>query len=275
MPHDMLDQPQLSTNGGAVPQAMVDSGEDVARLQARLTDLRRELQHCRRMAALGELMGTTTHEFNNVLTTILNFAKMGLRNDDSATREKAFQKILTAGQRAAQITNAVLGMARNRSHDPQPTDLRPIISETLLLLEREMRTYRIEISTELLDTPRAMVCGNQIQQILMNLFVNARQAMRNGGFLHIRLHYEKSAQFVDIVVRDTGTGIPPEQLPHIFDPYFSTKSGPDESGKGGTGLGLSTCKEIIESHRGKIRVQSTVGKGTAITIRLPVAESKT
>lgn len=259
--------------------ARPDSTEDMpvghpdplTELHEQMSDLRRELNRCRRMAALGELVGTTTHEFNNVLTTIINFAKMGLRNSDNATREKAFQKILTAGQRAAQITNAVLGMARNRSSDPEPTDLRPIVSETLMLLEREMKNYRIEVITELCEGPRAMACGNQIQQVLMNLLVNARQAMPNGGTLWVRLQHDDVAGLVDLTVRDSGTGIPAEQLPSIFEPYFSTKRGPDESGKGGTGLGLSACKEIIESHRGKIRVQSTVGKGTAFTIRLPVA----
>jgi signal transduction histidine kinase len=76
---------------------------------------------------------------------------------------------------------------------------------------------------------------------------------------------------VDLVVRDTGCGIPPEQLPHIFEPFFTTKRGPDETGKGGTGLGLAACRQIIEAHRGRIRVESTVGKGTQFTVKLPVA----
>lgn len=241
-------------------------------LSQQLAQLQQDLQQCRRMAALGELVGTTTHEFNNLLTTILNYAKMGLRHDDNPTREKAFQKILTAGQRAAQITNAVLGMARNRSHDPEPTDLRPIVAETLLLLERELRNHRIDVTTEFHETPRAIACGNQIQQVLMNLLINARQAMPHGGSIQIRLSWEPGSPYVDLTVRDNGTGIAPEHLPRIFDPYFSTKRGPDASGKGGTGLGLASCKEIIEAHRGKIRVQSTIGKGTAFTLRLPASD---
>jgi signal transduction histidine kinase len=80
---------------------------------------------------------------------------------------------------------------------------------------------------------------------------------------------------VDLLVRDTGCGIPPDKLQRIFDPFFSTKSGPDESGRGGTGLGLASCRNIIEAHRGRIRVESTVGKGTAFTIKLPVASKTT
>jgi signal transduction histidine kinase len=78
---------------------------------------------------------------------------------------------------------------------------------------------------------------------------------------------------VDLVVRDTGCGIPPEKLPRIFEPFFTTKSGPDETGKGGTGLGLASCRQIIEAHHGRIRVESTVGKGTQFTIKLPVAKT--
>jgi signal transduction histidine kinase len=95
--------------------------------------------------------------------------------------------------------------------------------------------------------------------------------MPGGGRLLMKLSLDAEAEAVDLLVRDTGTGIPPEKLRRIFDPFFSTKSGPDETGKGGTGVGLSTCRSIVEAHRGRIRVESTVGKGTAFTIKLPVA----
>jgi signal transduction histidine kinase len=141
----------------------------------------------------------------------------------------------------------------------------------MLLLEREMAKYRVRVETHLEATPPAMANGNQVQQVLMNLMINARQAMPNGGMLMIRLGYDAAANMVELVVRDTGSGMTPEVLRKIFDPYFSTKAGPDSSGKGGTGLGLSTCRDIIESHKGRIRVESTVGKGTAFTIKLPAA----
>jgi signal transduction histidine kinase len=115
--------------------------------------------------------------------------------------------------------------------------------------------------------------GNQIQQVLLNLLINARQAMPSGGRVIIRLEHDVVSDTVDLVVRDTGSGIPADKLPRIFDPFFTTKSGPDETGMGGTGLGLASCRQIIESHRGRIRVESTVGKGTQFTIKLPVAKS--
>src|SRR5262249_27343027 len=117
----------------------------------------------------------------------------------------------------------------------------------------------------------AMANGNQVQQVLLNLLINGRQAMPQGGVIQIKLAYDADSQLVELVVRDHGTGMPPEVLHKIFDPFFSTKSGPDASGKGGTGLGLSMCRDIIEAHRGRIRVDSAVGRGTAFSIKLPVA----
>jgi signal transduction histidine kinase len=195
---------------------------------------------------------------------------MGLRHKDDATRDKSFEKILAAGERAAKITNAVLGVARNRSDSFEPTDVAAIINESLVLLEREMRKYRIGVDTQLASVPPANAVGNQIQQVLLNLLINARQAMPDGGHVLIKLEHDPANDMIELVVRDTGGGIPPEKLRRIFDPFFSTKNGPDSSGKGGTGLGLSACRNIIESHRGRIRVESKVGVGTAFGIKLPV-----
>jgi len=97
--------------------------------------------------------------------------------------------------------------------------------------------------------------------------------MPKGGQVLLRLRHDVENDMVDVVVRDSGAGIPPEKLPRIFEPFFSTKAGPDETGKGGTGLGLASCRDIIESHRGRIRVASTLGKGTEFTIKLPVMPS--
>ena len=237
--------------------------------------LRQQLIEAQKMTALGELVSTTTHEFNNVLMTIINYAKIGLRRTDEASRNQAFEKILSAGDRAAKITNSVLGMARNRSSSFEPTDLRALIEESLVLLEREFSKYRIRVERQFGKVPRVLANGNQIQQVLLNLFINARQAMTNGGQVLIRLDHDEENGMVDLVVRDSGSGIPPDKLPRIFEPFFSTKMGPDATGKGGTGLGLASCREIIEAHRGRIRVASTLGKGTEFTIKLPVVPSPT
>ncbi len=242
---------------------------DQPSLEQQVAMLQEQLANAEKMTAMGELMSTTTHEFNNVLMSVINYAKMGLRHKDEATRTRSLEKILSAGQRAAKITNSILGMARNRGTGQEPTELVSLIEDTLVLLEREMSKYRISIDRQFGDVPMALVNGNQIQQVLLNLLINARQAMLDGGCLIIGLSYDGTQNMIDLLVRDNGSGIPAEKLPRIFDPYFTTKKGPDESGKGGTGLGLASCRNIIEAHKGRIRVQSTVGKGTAFTIKLP------
>lgn len=246
-----------------------DPSPDAPTLRQQNEILRQRLMQAQKLTALGELVGTTTHEFNNVLMTIINYAKLGLRHKDAATREKAFDKILAAANRAAKITTTVLGMARNRSAGQEATDLVALVKDTLVLLEREMNKYRVRVEKQFQPIPEAYVNGNQIQQVLLNLLINARQAMPNGGRVYVKLAHDPQTDMIDLVVRDFGCGIPQEKLPHIFDSFFTTKSGPDASGKGGTGLGLSMCKDIIESHRGRIRVDSTLGKGTAFTLKLP------
>ena len=248
---------------------------DAAQLERQILELEAELRHTRKMSALGELVGTTTHEFNNVLTTIINYAKLGLRHKDEASRDKALTKILAAGQRAEKITNSVLGMARNRSADRVPTDLAALVEQSLVLLERELQKYRVHVELHVEPSPPAMVCGNEIQQVLLNLLTNARQAMPRGGRIIIRIAPDPTVGTVDLTVRDTGGGIPSDVLPRIFERYFTTKQGPDASGKGGAGVGLSMCRDIIETHQGKIRVESTVGVGTAFTLKLPIARMET
>lgn len=243
--------------------------------QQQIAILKQQLAQAQKMTALGELVSTTTHEFNNVLMTIINYAKLGLRYKDEASRVKAFEKILAAGQRASKITNSVLGVARNRSDAFEPTDLCSLVEESMVLMEREFSKYRIQVDKQFDKVPEVTANGNQIQQVLLNLLINARQAIQERGQVLIKVEHDAASNTVDLVVRDNGAGIPAEKLRRIFDPFFSTKSGPDETGKGGTGLGLASCRDIIEAHRGRIRVESTVGKGTCFTIKLPVARKPT
>jgi signal transduction histidine kinase len=245
---------------------------EIARLRhaAEVAELRRQVLEARKLAGLGELLGTTTHEFNNALTTILNYAKLGLRHRDQPTRDKALERILSAGTRAAKITASVLGMSRSGSARFEPVNLHLLIEDVLVLLERELMKYRVQVEREFAPVPKVSGNPGQLQQVLLNLLVNARQAMAGGGRLILRLSHDEPSGLVDLMVRDMGCGMTPDVMRRIFEPRFSTKAGPDETGKGGTGLGLSACKEIVDAHRGRIRVESAPGKGTAITIRLPV-----
>jgi signal transduction histidine kinase len=245
---------------------------DRSQIEQELANLKEQLGHAQRMALIGELSSTTTHEFNNILMTILNYAKLGLRHKDEASRDKYFQRILDAANRATKITGSILAIARSRQGQFEPTALRPLVEDSLVLLEREFRKYRIHLESKLEDVPEVIGNASQIQRVLLNLLVNARQATAEGGQVRLTLQYDPATDEVALTIRDSGSGISAEVLPKIFDPYFTTKAGPDASGKGGTGIGLSSCKEIIDAHRGRIRVESSVGKGTAFIIRLPIVE---
>jgi len=258
------DQLAITSSNGTLSHSHEPSQMEstVCQLQARLAQVER-------LAAIGELTSTTTHEFNNLLMTILNYAKMGLRNKDEASRDKAFARILDAANRGAKITSTVLGLARNRSGEMEPTNLVPLIQDTLVLLERELQKYRVAVETQFEEVPFVMAAGNQIQRLMLNLLTNARQAIGEVGTIRIRIAYEAKSNSVVLTVRDSGSGISAENLPKIFEPFFTTKSGPDSSGKGGTGLGLSACKDIVDQHHGRIRVESTIGRGTSFSIRFP------
>jgi len=244
--------------------------QDIQELRSRIEMLEEQLMQAQRLSTLGELTSTTTHEFNNILMTIINYAKLGLRHKDEASQTKAFDKILTAANRASKITNTVLAAAKNRKKELEPTNFIALIEDSLILLEREMNKYRITVEKSFPDQlPEIMADGNQILQVVLNLLINARQAMPDGGRLVLKMSYDEENEMIDFVIRDFGCGIPQDKLPRIFEPFYSTKSGPDDSGKGGTGLGLSSCRKIIEQHQGLIRVESAEGKGTAFTIKLP------
>lgn len=251
----------------------MDRNDQLVPTREEFEALRRKLLQSQRLTSLGALASSVSHEFNNILTTIINYAKMGLNNKDEAARTKSLEKILAASERAAKITGGMLGFARARSNESKPTDIVTLVGEVLVLVEKDLSKHRVKLQTRFVGRPLALVSATQIQQIILNLIINARQAMPQGGHLRVDVREDSDANMVDIVIADTGTGIPAEQLRHIFDPFYTTKDGPDETGKGGTGLGLSICRDIIEAHNGRIRVASLVGRGTTFTVRLPAVSA--
>jgi signal transduction histidine kinase len=244
--------------------------QHIRELNTKISVLEEQAEQNQRLATLGELTGTTAHEFNNILTTVINYAKLGLRHKDEATRTRSLEQILTAANRAAKITSVILATAKNRKNRFEPVNIITLVEDVMLLLEREMTKYRIQTEKSFQkNVPEITADANQIQQVLLNLLINARQAMPDGGRLILKIAYDEKNEMADVVIRDYGCGIPADKLPHIFDRFYTTKIGPDESGKGGSGLGLASCREIIEKHKGIIRVESSIGKGTCFTVKLP------
>ena len=244
--------------------------QDVAELRAQVADLQHKLMQAQKLSAVGTLASSMTHEFNNILTTVINYAKMGVRHKSNAIRDKAFDKILAAGQRASKITTGMLSYARSRGDRREPMSLVQLIQDVLVLVEKDLQMHRVRLQTDFSAQPVADVNPSQVQQVVLNLIINARQAMEGGGTLTIAVRPSEDGQFAEIAIRDTGTGIPAEKLPRIFDPFYSTKT-PDSGGQGGTGLGLALCREVVEAHKGRIRVESAVGRGTTFTLKFPLS----
>ncbi|MFO0926932.1 MAG: HAMP domain-containing sensor histidine kinase [Gemmataceae bacterium] len=245
-------------------------GEDVVASSSETEQLRQQLLQAQKLSSVGALASSVAHEFNNILTTIINYARLALRtNQDEASRLQALEKILKGSQRAATIINSMLGFARNTSTRRELTDLVSLVEDVLVLTDKDLSKHRVHVEKRYHGRPRACVVAAQIEQVLLNLIINARQAMPRGGYLRLEVRDSPEGGMAELRVSDTGLGIPTDRLRMIFEPFFTTKE-PDASGHGGTGLGLSVCRQIIEQHQGRIRVESLVGKGSTFTIKLPV-----
>lgn len=241
----------------------------IAELQQQIQSLQQQLLQAQKMSSVGVLASSITHEFNNILMTVINYAKMGVRHKDVATRDKAFEKILAAGHRASKITTGMLSYARQQSDRRESMDLVALVEDVLVLVEKDLQRYRVRLTTLFESHPIVAVNSGQVQQVLLNLIINARQAMEQGGNLTIAVRNNSELDQAEISIRDSGCGIPPDKLRRIFDPFFTTKTA-DEQGQGGTGLGLSLARDVMESHGGRIRVESAVGAGTTFTLKFPV-----
>ena len=243
-------------------------GEDLMVPATETDQLRQQLLQAQKLSSVGALASSVAHEFNNILTTIINYARLALRQHDEAARTQALEKILKGSQRAATIINSMLGFARNTSTQRQRTDISTIVEEVLLLCDKDLSKHRIQVEKKYDGHPTADVVPAQVEQVLLNLIINARQAMPRGGRLRLEVRENVRTRMVELKVADTGIGIPPERLRLIFEPFYTTKE-PEPNGHGGTGLGLSVCRQIIDQHNGRIRVESLVGKGSTFTVKLP------
>jgi signal transduction histidine kinase len=166
----------------------------------------------------------------------------------------------------------MLAYARNSSDRIEPCDLKKLLEDVLMLVQKDLQMHRINVDLQASQSVWAKANASQIQQLLMNLIVNARQAMGENGRLKLIVRDNPAEGWGEIVVGDSGCGIPHDKLPHIFESFYTTKK-PDARGQGGTGLGLALCRKIVEAHQGRIRVESEIGKGTTFTLKLPRSES--
>jgi PAS domain S-box-containing protein len=264
----------LIVNAAVVPLRASDDGavktvgtiviiEDITRR----VQLEEQLQISEKMASIGLLAAGVAHEVNTPLTGISSFTQMLLEGaDPQDPRTRLLEKIERQTFRAAKIVNGLLNLSRPVSSggtDIAPVDLNTVINDVLALLEHQFALHRIKVRKELVEGA-ATVGGleHKLQQVFLNLFLNAKDAMPRGGWLSISTRVEGARVVAE--VSDTGSGIPNEYLARIYDPFFTTKA----IGQG-IGLGLSITYGIVREHDGAIDCDSVVGQGTRFTLEFP------
>lgn len=254
----------LRDSDGAIAGTIVVIEDISSRVQ-----LEEQLQISEKMASLGLLAAGVAHEVNTPLTGISSYTQMLLQGadaDDPST--KVLEKIERQTFRAAKIVNGLLNLARPAQVDSGPVDINAVVNDVLSLLEHQFRTGSIQVRKELAPvSPIVQGIEYKLQQVFLNLFLNARDAMPKGGWLSISTRGGTAEALIEVA--DTGSGIPADHLSRIYDPFFTTK----DIGKG-TGLGLSITYGIVQEHDGSITCDSSVGQGTRFTLRLPLAGAR-
>jgi two-component system, NtrC family, sensor kinase len=232
--------------------------------------LQDQLLQAEKLSSIGLLAAGIAHEVNTPITGISSYTQMLLKNTpESDSRKTILEKIEKQTFRAAEIVNGLLNFARVNGSEYKDLDLNQLINESVTLLDHQMRNSHVRLEPRL-DSSIPLVYGNsgKLQQVFVNLLLNARDAMPTGG--EVRIQTAKNDTMVVVDITDTGLGISDEDIKRIYDPFFTTK----QTGKG-TGLGLAVTYGIIQEHGGRIFVDSTPGQGTHFRLKLPTRQSFT
>src|ERR1700691_4551851 len=234
-------------------------------------DLEAQLSQADKLSSIGLLAAGVAHEVNTPLAVISSYTQMlskQLQGDPQ--KSGLLEKITRQTFRASEIVNNLLNFSRTSGSEIGDVDVNKVIADTLALLEHQFKMAKVEVQNALAPALPA-IQGNpgRLQQVFLNLFLNAKDAMPGGGTLRVAT---MNGESVSVCVSDTGTGIAPEHIQRIYDPFFTTKTSPREGQARGTGLGLSVTYGIIQEHAGKIRVESHPGAGTTFTLDFPLSK---
>ena len=250
-------------------EALIRDVSDRKRLEDQSKDIYQQILQSEKMAALGQTISGVAHELNNPLATILSWAERLSEKPLDDTAKRGVTVILGEAERAARIVRNLLTFARKRQSTRAMIDVNAVVEETMALRAYD-QMLTLTVTTEFApNLPKVFADTHQIQQVLLNLLINAEQAMLNAsgrGTLIIRTHLNEKGDGVIIQVVDDGPGVPPESQTRIFDPFFTTK----DVGKG-TGLGLTVAYAIVQEHGGRIRLESRPDAGASFYVELPVS----
>jgi len=239
-------------------------------LERQFTELREQVKQLQRLASLGTLSAVLAHEFNNRLAPIVSYSQYALQRGDPELTRSALEKTFAASQRLAELCSKILGMASDDDAGPADAPLAPIVSEAVDCLARDLAKDDIVLTVDVAPDLKARFRPPTLQQVLFNLLLNARQAML-GRPGRLSVSARQTGERVEIAVADTGPGIKPENLEKIFEPFFSTKRHQTSLERGGVGLGLYVCKQLMTELSGTITVASKPGQGATFTLTLPAA----
>jgi two-component system NtrC family sensor kinase len=255
---------ELEDYGRVLEEKVEERSQQLRKIQA-------QLMQSEKLASLGRLASGVAHEINSPLTGILTFSHLLMRKlKDNPELQKELELIVRETTRVSTIVRGLLDFARESRPQKRPCNINELILHTLSLVERQSVFQNIRIAKNLdPQVPIILLDANQIQQVFMNILLNAADAMAAGGSLTISSSHVPGDSFVQVKFSDTGCGISEENLNRIFDPFFTTKAE-----KKGTGLGLAVSYGIIDRHRGRIEVQSEIDRGTTFTIQLPLDASE-
>jgi len=235
------------------------------RIERELRETQEALLQAEKLAAMGRLTSQIAHELNNPIYGIMNTLEL-LKTEipPESKRRRILEMSLSEAQRLSEMLRNMLSFSKPEEEARKRINLNELIEGILMMMERQLREASIRVKTDFAeDLPEVMASTNQMRQVLLNLFKNAKEAMPRGGTLTVIT--EREERNVLIHVKDTGVGIPEEIKNRIFEAFFTTKQKVK-----GVGLGLSVCYGIIKGHGGEIRVESEEGKGSTFTICLPI-----
>lgn len=241
-------------------------------LAEQFEQLKAQLRQAQKLASIGTTAAMIAHEFNNLFTPVVAYAKQALDTDDVDLMRMALTKTLDRSAAVREMADRVIGLAKQPDNAVKAIKVREVVEGAIACLCRDLDKDNIGVNLQIDPELAVRANENQLTQVLFNLVINARQAMlgRRG-----RLTVDAAPTHdgrVNIHVRDTGCGIPPDNMGDIFEPFFSTKLNADKPDRRGLGLGLSICRDIIEDLGGTIDVASEVNVGTTFTLTLPQAE---